>query len=125
MSSKNLPLQDSRLRVHKGEKGRLITAHDNPRMLQDDDPMVEFVRCLGGEDKAKVMLARFKMYNEGDKGQKTMADGLITTMITQNKVTKRTLAAVLKVGSGRIKRIRDGKSKTVDYGHLNGNQVCF
>lgn len=123
MPSKTALLQDSRLKVHKGEKGRLITAQDNPRLLKEDDPMIEFERCLGGHEKAKECLKIFEEMNDGDQNQKIMADGIILDLIRLHKVSKRTLALVLKIGSGRIKRIRDGKSKVTDHVHLNGNQV--
>ena len=123
MMSKTSPLQDARLKVYKREKGRLINAHDNPRLLKDDDPMIEFERCLGGAEQAKDIIDLFNSYNGGDKNQKIMADGVISTLIRNFKVSKRAIAAALKIGTGRIKRNRDGKSKQTDHVHLNGNQV--
>jgi hypothetical protein len=123
MSSKTSPLQDSRLKVHKGEKGRLITAHDNPRLLKEDDPMLEFERCFGGREQAIEYIEYFKKINAGDKHQKAVADGIITSLIIVHKLSKRAIASVLKVGTGRIKRNRDGKSKQTNHVHLNGNQV--
>jgi hypothetical protein len=52
-----------------------------------------------------------------------MADGFISTLIVTNKIKKRTLEAVFKIGTGRIKRNRDRKSKLIDYAHLNGSQI--
>ena len=123
MLSKTSPLQDSRLKVYKGEKGRLINAHDNPRLLKEDDPMMEFERCLGGREQARDTIEIFKQLNGGDKHQKAMADGIITTLIVSHKLSKRTVASVLKVGTGRIKRNRDGKTKQTDHVHLNENQM--
>ena len=63
--------------------------------------------------------------NDGDNNQKMMADGIIPNLIKMHKVPRRTLALVLKVGSGHNKQIRDGKSKVSDHVHLNGNQVRY
>lgn len=54
-----------------------------------------------------------------------MADGFISTLIVTKKIKKRTLAFILKIGTGRIKRNRDRKSKITDYAHLNGSQVVI
>lgn len=123
MLSKTSPLEDTRLKVHKGDKGRLINNHDNPRLLLDDDPMIEFQKCLGGPEQAQDTIDLFNRFNKGDKNQKMMADGLISNLLLTYKVSKRAIASVLKIGSGRIKRNRDGKSKQTDHVHLNGNQV--
>ena len=103
----------------------MINVHDNPRVLKDDDPMIEFERCLGGTEQAKDIIDLFNSYNEGDKNQKIMADGVVSTLIRNYKVSKRAIAAALKIGTGRIKRNRDGKSKKTDHVHLNGNQVRY
>ena len=123
MLSKTMPLQDSRLKVYKGEKGRLINVQDNPRLLKDDDPMIEFERRLGGREQAKDTIELFKQLNGGDKHQKAMADGIITTLIVTHKLSKHAVVSVLKVGTGRIKRNRDGKTKQTNHIHLNGYQV--
>ena len=83
-----MPLQDSRLKVYKGEKGRLINVQDNPRLLKDDDPMIEFERRLGGREQAKDTIELFKQLNDGDKHQKAMADGIITTLIITISLTQ-------------------------------------
>ena len=75
MPSKTAPLQDSRLKVHKGEKGRLITAHDNPRLLKEDNPMIDFEKCLGGEEQVKLCLENFVELNDGHNNQKMVATG--------------------------------------------------
>lgn len=116
-------LVDSRFKVHKGEKGRLINAPDNPRPIIQKDYAKDFENFMGGPDQAASAIELFNKLNTGDKNQRIMADGFISTLIATNKIKKRTLAFVLKVGTGRIKRNRDRKSKLTDYAHQNGNQV--
>jgi hypothetical protein len=118
-------LQDKRLKVHKGEKGRLINFHDQPRQVNEVDHMRSFEICMGSQEKAQSTIELFTKLNNGDKNQKIMADGLISTLITTNNVTNRTLAFVFKIGTGRIKRNRDKRSKLSEYEHLNGSQVSL
>ena len=85
--------------------------------------MRDFQNCMGGPAKAEEAIELFAKLNNRDKGQEIMADGFLTTLITTKKVTKRMLAAVFKIGTTRIKRSRDRKSKRTDHARLNGNQV--
>jgi hypothetical protein len=116
-------LVDAQFKVRKGDKGRLINAQDNPRPKVECDYDKDFENCMGGPDKAASANELFNKLNSGDKNQKIMADGFISTLIVTNKIKKRTLAAVFKIGTGRIKRNRDRKSKLTDYVHLNGSQI--
>ena len=76
----------------------MINVQDNPRLLKSDD------RCLGGEEQAIETIELFQRLNKGDKNQKIMADGVISNLIKISKISKRVLAEVLKIGTGRIKR---------------------
>ena len=122
MSNTSEPV-DYRPKVCKGEKGRLINIQDNPRNVEEVDYMRDFQNCMGGPAKAEEAIELFAKLNNGDNGQKIMADGFLSTLITTKKVTKRMLAAVFKIGTTRIKRSRDRKSKRTDHARLNGNQV--
>jgi hypothetical protein len=84
-----------------------------------------FESCTGGPDQAQSIIELFNKLNDGDKNQKIMADGIIANLLTTTDVNKRTLSFVLKIGTGRIKRIRDGKSKQTDCAHLNEKQVTY
>ena len=101
----------------------MINVHDNLRLLKDDDPMIEFERCLGGAEQAEDIIEPLNSYNGGDKNQIITADEIISTLIRKFKVSKRANASALKTGTGRIKRNRDDKSKQTDHFYLNGNQV--
>ena len=101
----------------------MITAHDNPRLMKEDNPMIDFEKCLGGEEQVKLCLENFVELNDGDNSQEMIADGIISNLIKMHKIPRRILVLALKVGSGHIQQIRDGKSKVFDHVHLNGNQV--
>ena len=107
------------LKVYKGEKCRLINAHDNHRLLKEDDPMIEFERRLGEREQATDTVVLFRQLNREDKHQKAMAGGITTTLIVSHKLPN---ASVLAVRTGRIKIIRDEDTKRSDHVHLNGNQ---
>ena len=113
-------LVDSKFKVIKGEKGRLINKHDNPRKVVEPDYAKDFESCTGGPDQAQSIIELFNKLNDGDKNQKIMVDGIIANLLTTTDVNKRTLSFVVKIGTGRIKRIRDGKSKQTDFAHLSG-----
>ena len=87
--------------------------------------MIDFEKCLGGEEQVKLCLENFVELNDGDNNQKMMADGIISNLIKMHKGPRRSLALVLKVGSGHNKQIRDGKSKVSDHVRQNDNQVRY
>jgi hypothetical protein len=116
-------LVDARFKVRKGDKGRLINSHENPRRKVECDYDKDFEKCMGGPDQAASAVELYNKLNSGDKNQKIMADGFISTLIATNNMKKRTLAIVLKIGIGCIKRNRYHKSKLTDYAHLNESQV--
>jgi hypothetical protein len=118
-------LVDARFKVRKGDKGKLTNFQDNPRPNVECDYEKDFENCMGGPDKAASAIELFKKLNSGDKNQRIMADGFISTLIVTKKIKKRTLAFILKIGTGRIKRNRDQKSRLTDYAHLNGSQVLM
>ena len=53
----------------------MITAHDNPRLLKEDNPMIDFEKCLGGEEQVKLCLENFVELNDGHNNQKMVATG--------------------------------------------------
>jgi hypothetical protein len=113
-------LVDARFKVRKGYKGRLINAHENPRRKKECDYDKDFEKCMGGPDQAASAIDLCNKLNSGDKNQKIITGGFISTLIATNNMKKRTLAFVLKIGTGRIKRNRDHKSKLTDYAHPTG-----
>ena len=86
MSNTSDPV-DYRPKVCKGEKGILINVQDNPRNVEEVDYMRDFQNCMGGPAKAEEAIELFTKLNNGDNGQKIMAGGFLSTLITTKKVT--------------------------------------
>ena len=112
-------------KVKKGEKGRLITSHSNPRATVSRDHWDEFKTALGSEEKADQMVENFRRFNNAGDRDSIMADGIVFTLIHQHRLGRVVLLEILGIGTSRYKRIRDGHTKNIDYKHLNGFQVRF
>jgi hypothetical protein len=120
--SKNELIQEI-FKVRRAEKGCLITMHSNPRATVEQNHMEEFQRALGSVEKADDLIERFRGFNGGGIREKAMADGIIYTLIHQHSLGRVVLLNVLEIGTGRYKRIKQGKTRDVDYKRLNGLQV--
>jgi hypothetical protein len=119
----SIEIEYQRFLVKKAGKGRLVTAHSNPRQTVVRNYVKEFNEALGGSDKGEEMVHRFQRLNEGSVADSMMSDGIIYTLIHQYSLGRVILQQVLGIGTGRYLRVREGSAKNIDYKHLNGLQV--
>lgn len=115
-----IKLDAVKFEVRKAEKGRLITGHSNKRALVERDCLQEFQTALGGAEPGNEMIKRYKDLNDGSEREKAMADGIIYTLIHQFQLGRVVLLELLSVRTWRYKRTQKGKSKDLEYKHLNG-----
>lgn len=116
-------LEAVKFEVKKAEKGHLITGHCNKRNVVERDCLSEFHEALGGLEQENEMILRYKDFNDGSEREKSMADGIIYTLIHQLQLGRVVLLEVLGVGTWRYKRVQNCKSKDLDYQHFNSIQV--
>ena len=107
----SIEIEDQRFLVKKAGKGRLVTAHSNPRQTVVRNYVKEFNEALGGSDKGEEMVHRFKRLNEGSVADSMMSDGIIYTLIHQYSLGRVILQQVLGIGTGRYLRVREGSAK--------------
>jgi hypothetical protein len=117
--SRNIGLAIESYKYSRGEKGRLVTNHCNPRALQKDP-----YQTLSG--KMNKTVEELKIFQgEFDKIQymnKNTADGLMIGLITNSCMTKREASHIFHIGSGRWTRLV--KKLPAQKGHgLNGQQI--
>jgi hypothetical protein len=100
--SPNVGLAIESFKYSRGEKGRLIPNHCNPRALQKDP----YQTLSGKMNKTVEELEIFP--GEFDKIQymnKNTADGLMIGLITNSRITKRKASHIFHIGSGRWTRL--------------------
>ena len=110
----------SRIKIYpiiRGPKGKLSTVHDNPRIKKEKSPLLEFEESVGGEEAAERLLDQYKRMDTTER-----QDTFITSMFLQYPVTDRVVKNVFKIGSSRLERLKNSRTKRKP-GGLNGSEV--
>jgi hypothetical protein len=115
-------LENEKFDVKIGVKGQLSTSHSNPRALKKRDFFNEFSLKIGGKI-ALELIERFRNFNNGNKEQKAMADGVLSTLIHSHGFGRKVLQDVFEIGTSRYNRVKKGVGKNTEYSRLNGSEV--
>jgi hypothetical protein len=110
------------LEYSRGPKGKLTAHHMNPRPKKSKDITLSFVELVFGGDTrtARAMVATFVEASRNHLSEE--ADGFVLSLITMG-ATQRQLKHVLKIGSGRFDRVKNGLKKKERGGSINGREI--
>ena len=97
-------LENEKFEVKIGAKGKLSTCQSKPRALKTRDFFNEFCSKLG-KVVALDLIKRYRDFNNGNKEQKAMADGMLSTLIHTNGFGRKVLQDVFEIGTSRYNRV--------------------
>ena len=115
----NVGLSVDGFKFSRGEKGRLITTHCNPRAVKGNPDMTLSLKLGKKPDEFKKFVADFFAIQVINKDT---ADGILIGLITNSGMSKREASYNFKIGSGRWGRLSKRMPAKKGYG-LNGQQI--
>jgi hypothetical protein len=115
----NVGLEVENFKFTRGEKGRLVTTHCNPRTLSKKPYDTLSKKLNKVDNELNEYVAEFNAIQDSNR---LTADGILMGLISNNGMTKREAKAVFHIGSSRWARTK--QSETAKKGHgLNGQQM--
>jgi hypothetical protein len=69
------------------------------------------------------LIERFRNFNNGNKEQKAMADGILSTLIHSHRFGRKVLQDVFEIGTSRYNRVKKGLGKNTENSRISGSEV--